>query len=117
MIDQQKGIAMPDEFKVPKFKNESEEAQWWDSQGKNLTQAFQRAAAQGHLGRGTAKRKGATPTTTIRLEQEDIARARVQAERKGLRYQTYLKMLLRETLLKEEKKMAGRAARAAKAHA
>jgi len=34
-----------------------------------------------------------------------------------LRYQTYLKMLLRETLLKEEKKMAGRAARAAKAHA
>ena len=105
---------MAEEFKVPKFKNESEEAHWWDSQGKNITHAFKRAAAEGRLGRGTAKRKGATPTTTIRLEAEDIARARVQAERKGLRYQTYLKMLLRETLLKEEKKLASRAARGAK---
>jgi predicted DNA binding CopG/RHH family protein len=97
---------MPEEFKVPKFKNESEEAQWWDSQGKNIARAFEHAAADGRLGRGTAKRKGATPTTTIRLEAEDIARARAQAEKKGLRYQTYLKMLLRETLLKEEEKTA-----------
>jgi predicted DNA binding CopG/RHH family protein len=106
---------MPEEFKVPKFKNEAEEAQWWDSQGKNITQAFRRAAAEGRLGRGTAKRKGATRTTTIRLEQEDIDRARAQAEPKGLRYQTYLKMLLRETLLKEEKKIANALARASKA--
>jgi len=98
---------MPKEFEVPKFKSEAEEAQWWDSQGKNLTHEFKQAAAKGRLGRGSAKRKGSTPTTTIRLDQEDIARARAQAERKGLRYQTYLKMLLRETLLKEEKKMAG----------
>jgi predicted DNA binding CopG/RHH family protein len=105
---------MAEEFKVPKFKNETEEAQWWDSQGKNITRVFERAAAEGRLGRGTAKRKGATPTTTIRLEQEDIERARTQAERKGLRYQTYLKMLIRETLLKEEKKIAGKAARDSK---
>jgi predicted DNA binding CopG/RHH family protein len=107
---------MSEEFKVPKFKNEPEEAQWWDSQGKNITRAFEQAATEGRLGRGTAKRKGATPTTTIRLEQEDIARARAQAERKGLRYQTYLKMLLRESLLKEEKKVANREARAIKSH-
>ncbi len=68
---------------------------------------FVQGAAEGRLGRGTVKRKGATPTTTIRLDQEDIARARALAEQKGLRYQTYLKMLLRESLLKEEKKMAG----------
>jgi predicted DNA binding CopG/RHH family protein len=98
---------MPEEFKIPPFKNESEEAQWWASQEGNLAQAFEQAAAQGRLGRGTVKRKGATPTTTIRLEQEDITRARVQAERRGLRYQTYLKMLLREALLEEEKKLAG----------
>ncbi len=103
---------MSEEFKVPKFKNESEEAQRWDSQGKNITRAFERAAAQECLGRATAKRKGTTPTTTIRLDAEDIARARIQAERKGLRYQTYLKMLLRESLLKEEKKLAAGAARA-----
>jgi hypothetical protein len=103
---------MSEEFKVPKFKNESEEAQWWDSQGKNSTRTFERAAAAGRLGRGPAMRKGATPTTTIRLEAEDIARARAQAERKGLRYQTYLKMLIRDALLKEEKKLAAAAARA-----
>jgi predicted DNA binding CopG/RHH family protein len=102
---------MSEEFKVPKFKNASEEAHWWDSQGKNIAHAFEQAAAEGRLGRGTTKRKGATPTTTIRLELEDIARARAQAERKGMRYQTYLKMLLRETLLKEEKKLAAIAAR------
>ena len=107
---------MSEEFKVPKFKNESEEAQWWDSQDRSITRAFKNAAAEGRLGRGTAKRKGATPTTTIRLEQEDIARARAQAERKGLRYQTYLKMLLRESLLKEEKKAANRTARTVKTH-
>ena len=69
-----------------------------------LTRVFQQAAAKGSLGRGTAKRKGATPTTTIRLDPEDVARARAQAERRGLRYQTYLKMLLRESLANEERK-------------
>jgi predicted DNA binding CopG/RHH family protein len=98
---------MQKKLKVPKFKNEVEEAKWWDSQGATLTHAFQQAAVKGGLGRGTAKGKGATPTTTIRLEPEDIARARAQATRKGLRYQTYLKMLIRETLLKEEKNFAG----------
>ncbi len=93
--------------KVPKFKSESEDAKWWDSQGPGLTRAFQKAAKEGRLGRGSAKRRGSTPTTTIRLDPDDIARARNLAERKGLRYQTYLKMLLRETLLKEEKKIAG----------
>jgi predicted DNA binding CopG/RHH family protein len=99
---------MAEEFKIPKFKNQSEEAQWWNSQGKNITRAFAQISAEGRLDRAAAKRKGATPTTTIRLDAEDIARARYQAERKGLRYQTYLKMLLRETLLREEKKLAAK---------
>jgi len=102
---------MPEEFKAPKFTSDSERAQRWNSREKNIAHTFEHSAAEQHLGQGTAKRKGATPTTTIRLEAEDIARARAQAERKGLRYQTYLKMLLRETLLKEEKKMAARTAR------
>jgi predicted DNA binding CopG/RHH family protein len=38
------------------------------------------------------------------LDPEDILRAREQAERKGLRYQTYLKMLLREALHATERK-------------
>lgn len=35
---------------------------------------------------------------TIRLSNDEIARARQQAEAKGLKYQTYIKMLLHEAL-------------------
>ncbi len=35
---------------------------------------------------------------TIRLANDELARARVQAEAKGLKYQTYIKMLLHEAL-------------------
>jgi len=36
------------------------------------------------------------------LDPEDIAKARVQAAKRGLRYQTYLKMIIHEALLKAE---------------
>jgi hypothetical protein len=67
-----------------------------------LANEFERAAATGTLGRGTAARKGSTPTTTIRLDPEDIARARSQAAHHGLRYQTYLKMLIHQALHQKE---------------
>jgi predicted DNA binding CopG/RHH family protein len=35
---------------------------------------------------------------TIRLSNNEIARAKQEAEAKGLRYQTYIKMLLHEAL-------------------
>jgi predicted DNA binding CopG/RHH family protein len=92
------------ELKTPKFASEAEEARWWADHQDEIAGVFKSAAAEGRLRRGTVARKGATPTTTIRLDPDDISRARQQAERKGLRYQTYLKMLLREALLKEERK-------------
>src|SRR5271166_2518967 len=95
-------------MKAPKFRNETQEANWWVSHQTRIADEFERAAAEGHLGRSSVARKGATPTTTIRLDQDDLSRARMQAERKGLRYQTYLKMLLREAVLAEEHKMANR---------
>ena len=45
-----------------------------------------------------------TPTTTIRLDVNMIDLAKRLAKAKGLKYQTYLKMLIHEALLKEEKK-------------
>ena len=96
------------EMKAPKFRNETQEANWWAAHQTQIAGEFERAAVEGHLGRGSVARKGATPTTTIRLDKDDLSRARLQAERKGLRYQTYLKMLLREALLAEEHKMAHR---------
>jgi predicted DNA binding CopG/RHH family protein len=44
--------------------------------------------------------------TSIRLLPEDVERARKLAARHGLRYQTYLKMLLHEALDKEERAVA-----------
>jgi predicted DNA binding CopG/RHH family protein len=50
---------------------------------------------------------GASPTITIRLAEDDLARARTLAAEKGLGYKTNLKMLLHQALNSEEKR-AGR---------
>src|SRR5690242_2046593 len=92
---------MREEFQKKSFKSEEDEANWWDQQQDALAEEFQRAAAEGTLGHGTAARKGATPTTTIRLAPEDIMLARSQAERRGLKYQTYLKMVIHQALRQE----------------
>jgi predicted DNA binding CopG/RHH family protein len=94
-----------EELKKKIFRNEAEEAAWWDAHQDAVAGEFEKAAAQGKLGHGTAARRGATPTTTIRLDPEDIALARAQAEHRGLRYQTYLKMIIREALQKAESSM------------
>lgn len=93
---------MREEFQKKSFKSEEDEANWWDQQQDALADEFERAAVEGKLGHGTAARKGATPTTTIRLPAEDIKLARSQAERKGLKYQTYLKMVIHQALRQEE---------------
>jgi predicted DNA binding CopG/RHH family protein len=93
---------MQEDLKKQSFKSEAEEAQWWDDNQDALVEAFQQAATDGQLGHGTVARRGKTPTTTIRLDPEDISKARTQAEAKGLRYQTYLKMLIHEALRQVE---------------
>jgi predicted DNA binding CopG/RHH family protein len=92
---------MEQTLKVPEFKTEGDEARWWVENQDHLAQQFERAAAEGKLGRGTVARRGNTPTTTIRLDPEDIAKARFYAEQKGLKYQTYLKMLIHQALRQE----------------
>jgi predicted DNA binding CopG/RHH family protein len=105
---------MPNKFTIPKFTTEAEEAEWWFNHRQELAQAFLEAADKGELDTGSVARiareqasVGSTPTTTIRLDPEDISRARTLAAKRGLRYQTYLKMLLHEALQSEEKKLAG----------
>lgn len=96
---------MREEFQKKTFKSEEEEANWWDQHQDALAEEFERAATEGTLGHGTAARKGATPTTTIRLPAEDIQLARSQAERRGLKYQTYLKMVIHQVLHQEEEQI------------
>jgi predicted DNA binding CopG/RHH family protein len=101
------------DFKLPKFANEDEEAKWWYENRELISDEFQKAAKEGQLKTGGVRRLLAergipfpevkpTPTTTIRLDPEDIAKARVQAAKRGLRYQTYLKMIIHEALRKAE---------------
>lgn len=97
------------------FKTEAQEAEWWAKNQSLIADRFEEAKAAGKLGRGTvarlarerASQAGASPTITIRLPESDLTRARTLAAEKGLRYQTYVKMLLHQALDSEEKK-AGR---------
>ncbi len=87
---------------VPKFESEAQEAKWWFDNQDELLKDFERAAAEGRLGHGTVARRMGIPTTTIRLDPGDIALAREQASKRGLKYQTYLKMLVHEALVKAQ---------------
>lgn len=103
---------MKERHKIPKFNSEAEEAAWWYAHREGTARWMEDAAANGQTTTLAAvlqrarRRAGTTPTVSIRIDQEDIARARGLAEKKGLRYQTYLKMLLHEALEREQKRMA-----------
>jgi predicted DNA binding CopG/RHH family protein len=88
---------------VPKFSSEAEEAKWWFEHQSELVAQFEQAEGEGRLHVGLAKKRvlNRTPTTTIRLDPTDIVKARVAAAKRGIRYQTYLKMIIHEALAKE----------------
>ena len=88
-------------IETPDFKDESEEARWWAENQSAVLDEFKGAAQDGTLRRGTLARRGQTPGVTIRLDPADIELARMQAEKRGLRYQTYIKMVLHQALAKE----------------
>jgi predicted DNA binding CopG/RHH family protein len=91
--------------KVPKFETEKEEAEWWDAHMDMVGQELLKAMKD-----GTAHRGGPlallreTTNITIRIANSDIERARKLADKKGIGYQTLIKMLLREGLDREEKR-------------
>ena len=94
-------------IKTPKFKNEAEEADWWDAHPEVITEAFERAygkkAVDRFFAEGPPSKRPLTRTVTIRLPVEDLARARRLAARKGLGYQTLAKTLLHEALQRAER--------------
>jgi len=86
---------------IPKFVTEDEEAEWWEAHEEELSLEFEKAVAEGHLNPDST----ILPFVSVDLDPEDIAKARVQAAQRGLRYQTYLKMIIHEALRNEEKKV------------
>ncbi len=88
--------------RIPKFKSEKEEAEWWDGHPEVVTALFLKAKKEGKINRLPVVR-GATRSTTIRLPIADIETAQQMAEKRGLPYQTYLKGLLHEALERERR--------------
>jgi predicted DNA binding CopG/RHH family protein len=94
-------------IEMPKFANEAEEADWWASaQGRE----FVKQKSTGMLKKGSAPRgsrliaqlgRAASVQIALRLPEPDVTRAREIAARKGIGYQTLLKMLVHEGLRRE----------------
>ncbi len=91
-------------LQTPDFKNEAEEAAWWDSHPEETLALLEEAAKDGTLGRGTLARRAQTAATSIRLDTADIELAKTIAKERGMRYQTYLKMIIHQHLLQEADK-------------
>jgi hypothetical protein len=94
---------------MPRFVNEAQEADWWASrEGRE----FVKQKAAGTVKKGGAPRgsrlvgqlnKVASVQIALRLPEPDVAKARELATRKGIGYQTLLKMLVHEGLRREER--------------
>jgi predicted DNA binding CopG/RHH family protein len=95
---------------MPKFKNESEEADWWASRAgrEYLQRKSAEAKTQGTRFKGSSLVAELNPKGSvqiaIRLPAADLARARKLAGRKGIGYQTLVKMLLHEGLQREARR-------------
>jgi predicted DNA binding CopG/RHH family protein len=95
---------------MPKFKSESEEADWWASPAGRSYVKRKSAEAQSRevRARGSSLvanlNEGRSTQIAIRLPGSDLAQARKIAARKGIGYQTLLKMLVHEGLAREARR-------------
>jgi predicted DNA binding CopG/RHH family protein len=106
---------MPGKKKLSEMRSEAEEARWFEESQDQLLKLFEKAAQEGSLRLGgktvgitlskktETLRKPPSQKVMLRIPTGDVARARHQAVRKGIGYQTYIKMLLREGLDRAEK--------------
>jgi predicted DNA binding CopG/RHH family protein len=97
-------------IEMPKFKSESEEADWWASPAGRAYVKQKSAESQRKKTKATGSslvakvNKKPSLQIAIRLPQADIVQAREIADRKGMGYQTLLKMFVREGLLREARR-------------
>ena len=92
---------------MPRFKSESEEADWWASKtGRAYVKRKSREAQSKGTTPGGSRlvamlNRKSSVQIAIRLPETDLAQAREIADRKGIGYQTLLKMLVHEGLARE----------------
>jgi len=97
-------------LEMPRFKSESDEADWWASPA-GRAYVKQRSAELRAKGSKTSRSRRVAKLNqkrsvqiAIRLPGADLARAREVAGRKGIGYQTLLKMLVHEGLAREARR-------------
>jgi len=96
--------------RMPRFKSESEEADWWASPAgrayvkRRSAEALASGAKAGGSGLVAKLNKKSSIQIALRLPEADLAQARSVAERKGMGYQTLLKMLVHEGLAREARR-------------
>ena len=92
---------------MPRFNTESEEADWWASKAgrayvkRKSAEAQSRRTTTGGSRLVVMLNKKSSVQIAIRLPEADLAQARKIAGRKGIGYQTLLKMLVHEGLARE----------------
>jgi hypothetical protein len=91
---------------VPKFSSERAETKWWDAHKNTVESNLIEGMRKGTARQGTPSllrdRIKKSRNITIRMPLADLERARLLSEKKGLGYQTYMKMLLHEALDREQ---------------
>jgi predicted DNA binding CopG/RHH family protein len=92
----------------PKFGNEDDEAKWWASpQGRSFLKRQSAApASKNRQGSSLVSKlnRASSVQIALRLPAPDLAKAREIAGRKGIGYQTLLKMLVHEGLRRESRR-------------
>jgi predicted DNA binding CopG/RHH family protein len=95
---------------VPRFVDEAEEADWWASRAGR---EFVKQKSAEPLKKGSAPKgsrlvgqlnRAASVQIALRLPEPDLTKAREIATRKGVGYQTLLKMLVHEGLRREARR-------------
>ena len=95
---------------IPHFANEEEEANLWFENQDKVTAAFERAAQEGRLRRGSGaiaallRRQGAL---NLRIAGEDLATIRKLARRQGQPEEEYAAALLHKALKEQEGRKEG----------
>jgi predicted DNA binding CopG/RHH family protein len=94
--------------KTPKLLNEEQEAKWWASEKGREFLKQQAAAGAPKQRKGSPLVANLNPASSVqialRLPAPDLAKAREIAGRKGIGYQTLLKMLVHEGLRRESRR-------------
>ena len=94
---------------IPKFSSDREAADFWSASDSTAYAAHleeERVTVNPRLRRRIAERAAQKEAITLRLETQQIERAKLVAQRKSIPYQTLMRMWIAEGLAKEGVKTA-----------